>query len=100
MTIKIEIESSEMILYRKKADGSPYFKQEIFVHTVNRSGQPNRYPERAELYVPKDSQGNQVALPVGVYVMDPTSFKVENAQLVLGFLTLKPLQPSTKTKAA
>ena len=92
--LQIDIESNEVI-ERHKRDGSGiYHQQEAYVHTVDRDGRPNRYPEPIYLYVPKDERGNPQPRQPGKYTISPTSLVVRNRQLELGYLNLEPLKKS------
>lgn len=69
-----------------KASNKPYNLdfQTVWVHTVDRKGQPNPYPEKVEVIVEKDSGGLPMAYPVGQYTFAPGSIYVNrNGDLAL-----------------
>ncbi|OZY83160.1 hypothetical protein CBP51_00125 [Cellvibrio mixtus] len=98
MTIAIDIESANLETRNKKGGGT-YQVQEAFAHTTDNHGNPRRYPERINIFPPKDAQGNVIAYPPGSYILAPQSIKVNNGFLELGFPQLIPMSQATKTKA-
>lgn len=97
MTIVIDVESTN-IETRNKKGGGTYQVQEVFVHTVDRNGNPMRYPERAVMFPPRDNQGNSIPYKPGQYVLAPQSIRVNNGFIELGFPLLLPMSEATKTK--
>lgn len=95
MTIAIDVESSELETRNKKGGGT-YQVQACYVHTVDRNGKPNRYPEKAYLFPPRDSQGNGVPYKQGSYVLSPQSIRVSNGFMELAFPQLIPISEGTK----
>lgn len=91
MPIHIEIHSSDMET-RNKRGGGTYQVQKAFVHTVDRNGEPKRYPEEFAFFPPKDNQGNPLPYSKGDYTLDPSSIRVANGFLELGFPKLIPLK--------
>lgn len=79
--IQVSIHSDQLRQqpYKSKKDGSQQMLhlQTIYVHTFDRNGQPNPYPEKVELFAERDQVGNPVALPVGKYVLHPSSIYVD-----------------------
>lgn len=98
MTIAIDIESA-ILETRNKKGGGTYQVQEAFAHTTDPYGNPRRYPERINLFPPKDAQGNVIPYAPGSYVLAPQSIKVNNGFLELGFPQLIPLQQAAKKQA-
>lgn len=95
MSIVIDIESTELITRTKKAGGN-YQVQEAFAHTTDRNGIPSRYPERINLFPPRDHQNNPIPYQKGKYVLAPQSIRVVNGFLELGFPQLISLKDSQK----
>ena len=48
----------------------------MWMHTVDRNGQPNPYPEKVEIILPKNDQGAALFYPMGEYVLAPQSIYV------------------------
>lgn len=97
MTIAIDIESTNLETRNKKGGGT-YQVQEAFAHTTDNHGNPRRYPERINIFPPKDSQGNVMPYAPGSYILAPQSIKVSNGFLELGFPQLIPMSQATKSK--
>lgn len=95
MSIIIDVESTN-VETRNKKNGGTYQVQEVFVHTVDRNGNPMRYPERAVMFPPRDNQGNGIPYKVGQYVLSDQSIRVNNGFIELGFPTLTPVSEATK----
>lgn len=91
MSIVIDIESTELITRSKKGGGT-YQVQEAFAHTTDRNGVPARYPERINLFPPRDNQNNSIPYLKGQYVLAPQSIRVVNGFLELGFPQLVPVK--------
>ena len=84
----VTIETTDLI--QKQGKNGAYYQQLAFVHIPNPDGSPQRYPRQIKIFAPRDNQNKPVAYPVGEYVMQETSFTVDNYEnLVLGFLNLK-----------
>lgn len=62
-----------------KTSGKPYNIdfQTVYVHTLNKQGQPNPYPEKVELIVEKGSDGIPAPYALGDYTLHPSSFYVD-----------------------
>lgn len=95
MSIIIDIESTELITRPKKAGGN-YQVQEAFAHTTDRNGVPQRYPEKINLFPPRDHQNNSIPYNKGKYILAPQSLRVVNGFLELGFPALTPFTEKTK----
>ena len=89
--IKIDIESANVETRTKKNGGGQYHVQEGFAHTFNNSGEPNRYPERFTVFVPKDNNGNPIPYQPGTYTLAQHCIRIENGFLGLGFPQLIPI---------
>ena len=89
MTLRIDIETDKVIERKKKAGGF-YHQQEAYVHIVGRDG-PERYPQKIFLYVP-EVNGKPDPQPPGKYILSPSSLRVSNSQLELGFINLEPVK--------
>lgn len=61
-----------------KATGKPYSLdfQTVYVHTYDRKGNPNPYPEKVEILLDRDQSGAALFYPVGEYVLAPASIYV------------------------
>lgn len=97
MTIAIDIESTNLETRSKKGGGT-YQVQEAFVHTTDQHGNPRRYPERINLFPPRDNNGNPIPYRAGSYILAPQSIRVNNGYLELAFPQLVPMQEATKVK--
>jgi hypothetical protein len=91
MTIKITIASNDVRNMKGigKVSQKPYDLnfQTAYVHTVDKSGNSNPYPEKVELMLDKDGNGNVLAYSVGDYDLAPASIYVDRQ----GNLALRPL---------
>lgn len=87
--LRIDIESADVIERPKKAGGF-YYQQVAYVHIVGRDG-PERYPQKIFLYVPIEG-GNPAPKKPGKYILSPSSLRVSNSQLELGFVNLEPVK--------
>ena len=58
-----------------KATGKPYSLdfQTVWMHTVDRKGNPNPYPEKVEIMLEKNESGAALFYPAGEYVLAPQS---------------------------
>jgi len=89
----IEIEDAALETRTKKDNSGTYQMQTGYAHTVDRQGNPNRYPEKIVFFPPRDNQGNAIALKVGKYYLGPGSFRIaNNGQLEIGFIDLLPIK--------
>lgn len=64
-----------------KASGKPYSLnfQTVWVHTYDKSGNKNPYPEKTEIILEKNEQGAALFYPVGEYTLAPGSFYVDRS---------------------
>lgn len=75
-----------------KATGKPYNLdfQTVYIHTCDRKGNPNPYPEKVEIMLDRNEQGSALFYPIGEYVLAPQSIYVGRS----GDLSISPkLQP-------
>jgi len=92
---KVEIASTET--YQRQGQKGPYWKQAAYLHTLDRDGKPNRYPERCLIMLPKDTQGQPVPYKVGVYSLAPNSIRIgKYSDIEIGFVNLVPVQAAQK----
>ena len=80
-----------------KASGKPYNLnfQTVWVHTHDRNGNPNPYPEKVEVILEKNEQGQALFYPVGEYTFAPSSIYVSRN----GDLAISPKLVAIKPKA-
>ena len=97
--IKVSVTSTEVRNQRgnAKASGKPYDLnfQTVWVHTVDRNGNPNPYPEKTEIILEKNEQGAALFYPAGEYTFAPSSIYVSRT----GDLALSPKLVAIKPKA-
>jgi len=78
--IQISVKSTDIRNQRGKAktSGKDYDLnfQTVYVHTFDRNGKPNPYPEKVEIILEKDDQGAALYHPVGEYTLAPQSVYV------------------------
>lgn len=96
--IKVSVTSTEVRTQsgNAKATGKPYSLafQIVWMHTYDRSGKPNPYPEKVEIILEKNEQGAALFYPVGDYTLAPESVYVNrNGDLALS-PRLVPLKPA------
>lgn len=87
--INIDIEDSTVIERTGKSSGKVYYQQIAYAWTIDRDG-PVRHPEKIYIFVQLQN-GKPVGRPKGRYTVDPSSLRVKNGQLELGFLNLVPV---------
>jgi hypothetical protein len=95
--IKVTITSTDVrnMQGTSKTTQRPYdlHFQTAWIHTVDRAGNQNPYPEKVELMLDKTPSGAVVPHPVGEYTTSPASILVDR-----GHLVFKPvLTPSKKS---
>jgi uncharacterized protein YijF (DUF1287 family) len=91
MALQIDIEDKK-VFHKTSKQNKPYYIQEAHVHTVDRNGEPRRYPELINIFLQKDERGNPIPHEPGKYELAKTSFQVRNGYLELGFVNLIPLK--------
>lgn len=96
--IKITITSTDIRNMKgiSKTSQKPYDLnfQTAYVHTWDKQGHANPYPEKTELMLDKDTNGLPVSYPVGDYTFAPSSIQIDR----MGNLDLRPVL--TPLKAA
>lgn len=77
-----------------KASGKPYTLhfQMVWLHTYDRSGNPNPFPEKVEIILDKNKDGVPVFYPVGDYTLAPESIYVSRTGDPALSIKLKPLK--------
>lgn len=79
--LKVTVASSALdnIAGISKVSGKPYslFKQTVYFHTVDKEGVELMYPEKGNLLVERDTQGNGLAYAPGIYDLHPSSFRLD-----------------------
>ncbi len=85
--VTVDIETTNLETRNKKGGGT-YHLQQAFVHLSDRDGQPKRYPTEMFMFPPRDDSGNPIPYKTGTYQVCPSSFRVVNGFLELGFLNL------------
>lgn len=88
--IKVSVTSTEVRNQsgNAKASGKPYSLnfQTAWVHTYDKHGKPNPYPEKVEVILEKDKDGAALFYPAGDYTLDPASIYVDRS----GNLAISP----------
>ncbi len=71
-----------------KASGKPYSLnfQTVWVHTFDKTGKKNPYPEKTEIILEKNEQGAALFYPQGEYTLALESFYVDRS----GNLAISP----------
>ena len=98
--IRVSVKSTEVRNQSgvAKGSGKQYSLdfQTVWMHTVDRSGQPNPYPEKVEVILEKNEQGAALFYPVGEYTFAPASIYVSRN----GDLAISPKLVPLKAKPA
>lgn len=67
--------------------------QTVYVHTIGKDGKPNPFPEKTEIILDKNDQGQPLVYAAGEYQLHPASLYVDRS----GNLAVAPrLAPITK----
>lgn len=78
--IQISVKSTDVRNQRgtAKASGKAYDLnfQTVYVHTFDRNGKPNPYPEKTEIILDKSDDGAALFYPIGEYTLAPQSVYV------------------------
>lgn len=84
--------------YTNKSTGKParFYVQTAYAHTVDKAGNPALYPEKIEIGLERDDQGNPLTWSPGEYQLHPSSLYVDRN----GRLAISPRLAPLKTKAA
>lgn len=97
--IKFTVTSSDVrnMQGTSKESGRPYdlHFQTVWVHTTDRAGNTNPYPEKVEIMLEKSASGAVVPYAVGEYIASPASLAVDR-----GRLTFKPILVPMKKQAS
>ena len=79
--IKVSVTSTEVRNQsgNAKASGKPYSLnfQTCWVHTTDKQGNPNPYPEKVEIILEKNEQGQALFYTPGDYMLLPNSIYVD-----------------------
>lgn len=79
--LKVTVASASLdhIAGISKVSGKPYsmFKQTVYFHTVDKENVENMFPEKGSVLVEKDANGNGLAYTPGVYILHPSSFRLD-----------------------
>ena len=98
--IQVSVTSTEVRNQRgtAKASGKAYDLnfQTVWFHTHDRAGNKNPYPEKSEIILEKNEQGQALFWPVGEYTLAPSSLYVDRS----GNLAIAPRLVPLKPKAA
>jgi hypothetical protein len=98
--IKVTIVSSAVRLMSGigKTSGKPYNLafQDAYFHTVDKEGILAPFPQKVEIFAPKDAQGNPDPYAPGEYQLAPFSVFVDRQ----GKLAIEPLLVPLKSSAA
>ncbi len=102
--IKVSVTSTEVRNQSgtAKTTGKAYSLsfQTAWMHTYDRSGKPNPYPEKVEIILEKNDQGAALFWPAGDYTLAPESIYVNrNGDLSIS-PRLVPLKPAPAAAAA
>lgn len=95
--ITVEVHSIDLqtINYKnKKGEPAQMFKQEAYVHLIDRQGKKKPYPEKTTISVPVNASGHPVPYAPGQYLLHPSSFYLDR----FGGLSVAPvLSPAKST---
>ncbi|MFS2101961.1 single-stranded DNA-binding protein [Variovorax sp. Varisp85] len=68
--------------------------QTVYVHTIGKDGKPAPFPEKLEIILDRNEQGQPLVYAVGEYLLHPSSLYVDRT----GSLAVAPrLAPLTKS---
>ena len=102
MNILVSVKSTEVRhpSGNAKATGKPYSLsfQTVWIHLVDRHGQPEPFPTKVEIILEKDKDGVALFNAIGEYVLAPSSIYLDRG----GNLAVSPrlLQVRPAAKAA
>lgn len=98
--IKVSIPSATLRLMEGigKASGKPYKLafQDAYFHTIDKDGSVAPFPQRVEIFAPKDANGNPVAHQPGEYQLAPSSIYVGRDGKLVIEPVLVPLRPTVQ----
>lgn len=96
--IKVTVTSTEVRSQSgtAKATGKPYSMhfQTVWLHTFDRQGNLNPFPEKVEIILDKDKDGIPLHYPAGDYTIAPESIYVSRTGDAALSIKLKPLKKS------
>jgi len=94
MSIRIEVKSTELVqrtvTQRSTNKQFSFAEQTAWAHTVDTNGNPNPYPEKIRVTLPR---GQENAYPVGEYTLHPGSFYVGQYGDLAMSVRLVPVKP-------
>ena len=84
-----------------KANGKPYSLnfQTVWLHTFDRTGVKNPFPEKVEIILEKDAQGSALFYPAGEYTLAPQSIYVSRGGDAELSIRLVPIKPAPRAAA-
>lgn len=101
--IKVSVTSTEVRNQsgNAKASGKPYSLnfQTVWMHTVDRHGHPNPFPEKTEIILEKDASGAALYYTPGEYTLAPESIYIDRGGNVAVSPRLVSLKPAAKPAA-
>lgn len=101
--IQISVKSTEVRNQRgtAKASGKAYDInfQTVYVHTFDRNGKPNPYPEKVEIILEKDESGAALYHNIGEYALAPQSVYVDRSGNLAVSPRLTKLTPKPQAAA-
>ena len=75
--LKVSVPQVQTRTITSKA-GKQFVLQTIWLHTFARDGKPNMYPEKTEVFLDRDQQGQPLVYQPGDYQLHPSSFYVDS----------------------
>ena len=88
--LKVSVTSTEVRNQsgNAKTSGKPYSLdfQQVWIHTCDRHGNPNPFPEKVEIILQKDKDGAALYHLKGEYTLEPSSIYVDRS----GNLAISP----------
>lgn len=101
--IKVSVTSTEVRNQSgtAKASGKPYSLnfQTVWMHTYDRQGNKNPYPEKVEIILDRDPEGAALFYKPGDYQLHPSSIYVDRSGNLAIAPRLMPLQVQPKPAA-
>jgi len=99
--IRISVTSTEVRNQRgnAKATGKPYDLsfQTVWLHLVDRQGNPDPYPTKTEFILEKDKDGAALFHPMGDYTLAPNSLYVDRTGNLAVSPRLVAIKPAPKS---
>ncbi|MBU0745908.1 MAG: G5P family DNA-binding protein [Gammaproteobacteria bacterium] len=86
---------------KAKATGKDYSLnfQTAWVHTFDRTGAKNPFPEKVEIILEKDKDGAAIYYPPGEYTLAPQSVYVDRSGNLAVSPRLVPIKPAPRAAA-